>query len=236
MDSKVALISGAGGSLGTAVASHFRARGMRVALIDRNAAALETLCAQLGGNTEAIWTGAVDLTQQDETEAFVQQAIARFGRLDALINVAGGFTYSGPVHEMNLADFDAMYTINVRTAAVLSATAAKRMVEAGRGGRIVFIAARAALTGSAGIAAYSASKSALLRLMESMAAELLPHQITVNAVLPSIIDTAPNRAAMPDADFTRWVTPDSLADVIEFLVSEATRDITGAALPVYGRS
>jgi NAD(P)-dependent dehydrogenase (short-subunit alcohol dehydrogenase family) len=110
------------------------------------------------------------------------------------------------------------------------------MVSSRRGGRIVNIAARAGLKGDPGNAAYAASKSAVIRLTESMAAELLEHQITVNAVLPSVIDTPPNRKANPDTDYSRWVSPESLADVIAFLISNAARDISGAAIPVYGKS
>ncbi len=236
LNDKVAVISGAGGNLGTAVVRRLHAEGIRLALIDRNEAALQRLIAEVGLEPASLVTGAVDLTQQPDVDAFVERAATTFGEIDILVNTAGGFVFSGPVHEMNAEDLDALFTTNAKTAFLLSAAAARQMIAHKTPGRIINIAARAGLTGAAGIAAYSASKAAVLRLTESMAAELRDNGITVNAVLPSTIDTPANRKAMPDADPSQWVTPDSLADVIAFLASNGARDISGAAIPVYGRA
>ncbi len=236
LNGKIALISGAGGALGSVLAQRLHKVGVKLALIDRNEENLRKIVQEHGIPDGEFLLGAVDLTQHAEIEAFLKRVVAQFGQVDILVNVAGGFTYSGSVHEMNLDDWDAMLTINAKTAFLLSAATAKQLVAQGKGGRIVMVGARAAGKGEAGLSAYCASKSAVLRLTESMAAELLDHRITVNAVLPSTIDTPANRKAMPKADFEKWVAPESLSDVIAFLVSDAARDISGAAIPVYGRS
>jgi len=232
---KVAVISGAGGNLGAAVVRRLRAENVRVVLIDANAAALETVSQENGLTAETGLTGVVDLTQKAAVEAFVEKA-ATFGQIDILVNIAGGFRAGGPVHEMDESVWDFLLTLNAKTAFLLSAAVARRMVAGGVQGRIINTAARAGLSGVPGLAAYSASKSAVLRLTESMAAELRDHGITVNAVLPSTIDTPQNRQAMPDMDFSKWVAPESLAGVIAFLASDSARDISGAAIPVYGRA
>lgn len=234
LKSKVAIISGAGGALGRVVAQRLHYAGAKLALIDRNEEGLRKIVQEHGIPDGELLLGAVDLTQPAEITNFLEQVVAKFGQVDVLVNVAGGFVYSGAVHEMKLEDWDAMLTVNAKTAFLLSAATAKQMVAQGKGGRIVMVGARAALKGDAGMSAYCASKAAVLRLTESMAAELLEHHVTVNAVLPSTIDTPANRKSMPDADFEKWVKPESLADVIAFLASEAARDISGAAIPVYG--
>lgn len=235
LNGKVAIISGAGGTLGAAVAKRLNAEGVRLALSDRREEALRPFTTD-GSFPSTTLLETVDLTAPQEVENAVAKVVEKLSSVDILVNVAGAFTFSGPVHEMNPDDFDKMFAINVKTALLLSAAVAKRMVAADTQGRLINVGARAALTGVAGMSAYCASKSAVLRLTESMAAELLEHGITVNAVLPSTIDTPPNRKAMPDADFRKWVAPESLADVIAFLASDAARDISGAAIPVYGRA
>jgi NAD(P)-dependent dehydrogenase (short-subunit alcohol dehydrogenase family) len=236
LNGKVAVISGAAGNLGTAVARRLHAEGVRLVLIDRDETALQKLVSALSLDTTSALVGVVDLTQKPDVDAFVEKAAAAFGQIDILVNIAGGFTFSGPVHEMKAEDLDSMFAINAKTAFLLSAAVARTMVAHGTPGRIISISSRAGLSGSAGIAAYSVGKAAVLRLTESQAAELRDHGITVNAVLPSTIDTPQNRKAMPDADPGTWVTPDSLADVIAFLASHGARDISGAAIPVYGRA
>ncbi|HRE49214.1 MAG TPA: SDR family NAD(P)-dependent oxidoreductase [Aggregatilineales bacterium] len=234
---KTAVISGAGGNLGIAVVRRLVAEGAVLALIDMNAAGLEKRLAENNLDPAPMTIiGGVDLGKKADADSAVDQIMAARGRIDVLINIAGGFKADGPVHDMPEAVWDSLITLNLKTAVLLSAAGARAMIAGGRGGRIVNIAARGGLTGIPGIAAYSASKSAVLRLTESMAGELMGHQITVNAVLPSVIDTPQNRAANPDEDYSKWVSPDSLADVIAFLVSAAARDISGASIPVYGRA
>src|SRR5579871_3150994 len=234
LNNKIAVISGAGGGLGSAVVRRFRNEGVRMVLIDAAPTGLERLQQELALDANAARLGVIDLTDGSAVDAFIVETASTFGPPDILVNVAGTFQMGGSVHENDDRLWDTLYNINVKTAFHLSASVVRQMVTRGRGGRIVSVAARPALAGVPGIAAYSASKAALLRMVESMAAELLDKGITVNAVLPSTIDTPANRKSMPQADFTKWVAPDSLADVIAFLASDASRDISGAAIPVYG--
>ena len=163
------------------------------------------------------------------------QAVARFGRIDVLVNTVGGFRAGTPVHETPLETWDFMFQLNARTAFLASRAVIPHMLQQGQG-KLIHVAARAALTGAAKMAAYSVAKSAVVRLTESMAAELRRANIHVNCVLPGTIDTPQNRAAMPAADHSRWVKPEAIADVILFLASDAARAIHGAAIPVYGQS
>jgi len=235
LSGKVAVISGVGGNLGRAVALRLRAENTRLVLLDINGQALEAFAREQGWPAEAVVIGAVDLTRKDEVDRFVERVAATFGAIDILVNVAGGFKM-GLSYEMEERDWDFLMNLNAKSAFLLSAAVVRTMLAKGQKGRIINIAARAALAGPASLSAYSASKAAVLRLTESLAAELLEHGVTVNAVLPSTIDTPQNRQAMPNADFTKWVTPESLADVIAFLTSNGARDISGAGIPVYGRS
>lgn len=237
LNGKVAVISGAGGNLGIAVVRRLYAEGVSLALVDLKEDTLRARLRDAGIDDADTMIGTVDLTQKKTAvNTFVDQVIGRHGKIDALVNIAGGFKSGGPVHEMDEEIWDFMMNLNARTAFLLSSAVARQMVLLGTKGRIINIAARAALSGIPGISGYSASKSAVLRLTEAMAAELSDYQINVNAVMPSTIDTPQNRKAEPTADFSKWVRPESLADVIVFLMSDGARDITGAALPVYGRA
>jgi NAD(P)-dependent dehydrogenase (short-subunit alcohol dehydrogenase family) len=158
-----------------------------------------------------------------------------YGRIDVLVNVAGGFSMGPPVHETPLTTWEFMLNLNARTVFLTSREILPIMIDQGKG-KIVSIAARAALAGKAHMAPYVVSKSAVLRLTESMAAELQEYDINVNCVLPGTIDTPRNRAQNPAADFSKWVAPEALADVILFLASDGARAISGAAIPVYGRN
>jgi NAD(P)-dependent dehydrogenase (short-subunit alcohol dehydrogenase family) len=167
--------------------------------------------------------------------AAVEAAMARFGQIDVLCNIAGGFRMGTPVYQTPAETWSLMMDLNAGTVLNTARAVVPRMLAHG-GGKIINIAAMGGMAGYAQMGAYSASKSAVIRLTEAMAAELREQRINVNCVLPSIIDTPPNRAAMPDADASRWVTPDALADVILFLASDAARAINGAAVPVVGLS
>jgi NAD(P)-dependent dehydrogenase (short-subunit alcohol dehydrogenase family) len=161
--------------------------------------------------------------------------VDHFGRIDVLAHTVGGFRAGTPLHETLLATLDFMLNLNAKTVFITNQAVIPHMLRQGAG-KIINLAARAGLQGQSNLAAYSASKAAVIRLTESAAAELKQSGINVNCVLPGTIDTPQNREAMPDADFSRWVKPESLADVILFLASDAARDIHGAAVPVYGRS
>jgi 3-oxoacyl-[acyl-carrier protein] reductase len=176
--------------------------------------------------------GGVDLSDPLQAKKAVDAAALHFGRLDALINIAGGFTFEA-VAEGDSKSWQRMYALNVLTA-LNTSRAALAHLAASRAGRIVNIGALGALQAGAGMGAYAASKSGVHRLTEALAAEW-KGKITVNAVLPSIIDTEANRASMPKADFSKWVRPQELAEVILFLASDAASAVTGALLPVAGR-
>jgi NAD(P)-dependent dehydrogenase (short-subunit alcohol dehydrogenase family) len=229
---RTAVITGAAGNLGRAVASAFAERGANLVLIDLEQ---EALAKVFGAAGEQRLLAAANLLDAAQVEAAVQRAIERFGRIDVLANLAGGFRMGEPVHAMARDTLDFLLDLNVRTMLAMSQAVVPRMLAAG-GGRIVNVGACAALKGAAKMGAYVAAKSAVIRLTETMAAELRDKHINVNCVLPTIIDTPENRAAMPDADPARWVAPADLASVIAFLASDAARAIHGAAVPVTGLS
>jgi NAD(P)-dependent dehydrogenase (short-subunit alcohol dehydrogenase family) len=233
-DGKVVMVTGAAGNLGAAVAGTFAGLGSRLVLLDRSAERLGQARDELDLPSSTLLV-PTDLTSADSVTAAVDRAMAQFGRLDVLANIAGGFTMGPALHETPDSDWDLMMQLNVRSVFNACRAVVPHMLRQG-GGRIINVSARAALEGKARMGPYCASKAAVLTLTESLAAEHKSNGINVNCILPGTIDTPQNRAAMPDADFSRWVPPAALADVIVFLASEASRAITGAAIPVYGRS
>jgi NAD(P)-dependent dehydrogenase (short-subunit alcohol dehydrogenase family) len=230
---QVVMVTGGTGNLGGAVARAFAAAGAKVVVVDRNAEKQRALFPDWTTSPDHWLAAPVDVMQENEGAAVVAQAVARFGRLDILVNTIGGYRAGKPVYEMEMETWDLMLNLNARSALVMCKAAIPVMLSQGRG-KIVNVAARAGLAGSANHAAYSAAKAATMRLTESMAAEVRERGINVNCVLPGTIDTPDNRAAMPKADTRKWVKPESFADVILFLASEAARDIHGVSLPVYG--
>lgn len=235
MDSSVTLITGAVGNLGFATAQTFQTAGHRTVLVDRSPDRLAHAFPGLVASDDHLLAGGVDLTDPASLDRLVGTVLDRFGRLDALVHTVGGWRGGKPVHETDLADWDFLLSVNLRTTLLCCRAVIPPMVEQQRG-RIITVASRDGLRGSAGFAAYSASKSAVLRLTEALADELKGSNINVNSVLPSTMDTPQNRAAMPDADFSTWVTPDAVADVLLFLAADASRAVTGAAIPVTGKS
>ncbi|MGB7421996.1 MAG: SDR family NAD(P)-dependent oxidoreductase [Comamonas sp.] len=229
-DRKTVCITGAAGHLGAAVAAWFEREGARLVLLDRDAGLLRT---RFGHLPDAVLLPA-DLLDRAAVAAAVADALARVRHIDALCHLAGGFHMGEPVHETPTSAWDFMMDLNARSFIHMAAAVVPPMRAQGRG-RIVAVGAAGGLKGGAAVGAYAASKSALMRLVESMSAELRDDGINVNAVLPSIIDTPPNRAAMPDADVSRWVAPEALAEVIGFLASDAARAVHGALVPVLGR-
>src|SRR3984885_3128081 len=225
MKGKIVVVTGASGALGKVVVASALARGARVAAIDPAASAVKP-------TPDRIELGGVDLTDATEAKKAIDAAAVHFGRLDALINIAGGFAFETAV-EGDPKTWQRMYALNVLTALNASRSAIPHLAAA-EAGRIVNVGAMGAIQAGAGMGAYAASKAGVHRLTEALAAEW-KGKITVNAVLPSTIDTAANRASMPNADFAKWVRPEELADVILFLASDASSAVTGALLPVSGR-
>ena len=226
LSGKVLVVTGSDGALGQAVASTLSGYGARLALLEHAAA---PSAPQPAG---ALRFGGIDLTLKDAARSAMERIVKETGRLDGLINVAGGFQYE-QLAGGTVETWDSMYRINLRTAVVSCQAALPYLLQAG-GGRIVNVGAVAANKAATGMGAYAASKAGVHRLTEALAAEW-KGRVTVNAVLPSTIDTPANRASMPKADFKKWVTADELAEVILFLASDAASAVTGALLPVSGR-
>lgn len=231
-DGKTVMVTGAAGTLGRVVADTFFARGANLVLIGRRR---EHLAAVFGDEGTRRLFVAADLLDERQVGAAVDAAIERFGRIDVLCNIAGGFRMGSPVHETSDADWNFLFDINARTVLHSARAVVPRMLAAG-GGRIVNVGAFSAGRGAAHMGAYIAAKASVIRLTESMAAELREQGINVNCVLPTTIDTPDNRAAMPQADPARWVAPQDLAEVIAFLACDAARAVHGAAVPVTGLS
>ena len=226
---KRVVITGAVGALGAGVARAFAAAGAQLALIDR-ATDSKDLLKTLGGQHS--FTGGVDLADPAQAQTAMDAAAAKLGGIDVLVNIAGGFRWE-TLAAGKLETWDFLYTINLKTA-VCACKAVLPHLPAQQG-RIINVGAASTAKAGTGMGAYTASKAGVAKLTEALAEELKDKGVTVNAVLPSIIDTAVNRAEMPNADFTRWVEPAALADVILFLASDAARAITGASIPVLGR-
>jgi NAD(P)-dependent dehydrogenase (short-subunit alcohol dehydrogenase family) len=177
--------------------------------------------------------GGVDLTDPESAKAAIDAAAARFGGLDVVLNIAGGFAWE-TVEGGGAETWRRLFRLNVETAANVCRAAVPHLKRS-KAGRIVNVGANGAVKAAAGMGAYAASKAGVHRLTEALAEELKGADVTVNAVLPSIIDTAANRADMPKADFATWVTPGELAAVMLFLASEKASAVTGALIPVTGR-
>ena len=229
---RTVFVTGAAGNLGRALATAFEARGANLVLVGRTK---ESLAAALGAESGRRLFVTADLLDRAAVDSAARLARSRFGRIDVLCNIAGGFRMGSPVHETSDKDWNFLMDINARTLLNAVRAVVPQMIEGG-GGKIVNVGAFAAQKGVAQMGAYVAAKSAVIRLTEAMAAELRERNINVNCVLPTIIDTPENRAGMPKADPSRWVAPADLANVIVFLASDEARAIHGAALPVTGLS
>jgi NAD(P)-dependent dehydrogenase (short-subunit alcohol dehydrogenase family) len=232
---QVVVVTGAAGQLGMAVTRAFLESGARVTCVDKARDRLQEVYSEGSRSLEHLFAVSIDVNDPQSVKGMVAETIQRFGRLDVLVHTVGGFRAGTPVHETPLETWDLMMNLNARTAFITSQAVIPQMLKQGSGA-IIHVAARPGLTGKANMAAYGASKSAVIRLVESMSAEYKEAGIRTNCIIPGTIDTPQNRGDMPGADTDRWVKPESLAEVVMFLASDAARDIHGAALPVYGRS
>ena len=225
MHGNVIVVTGALGALGRVVVEMALSRGARVACIDHAP-------SQIPSTADRAEFGGVDLSDEAQAKKAIEAAARHFGKLDALVNIAGGFAFE-TVGDGDVRTWQRMYALNVLTA-LNASRAALAHLAASKSGRIVNVGALGALQAASGMGPYAASKAGVHRLTEALASEW-KGMVTVNAVLPSIIDTQANRASMPDADFSKWVAPQELAEVILFLASDAASAVTGALIPVSGR-
>lgn len=228
LDKRTVIITGAAGSLGKALAKAFDDLGTNLVLVDVDQARLEQA---FGADNDGRVLVAANLLEAASAASLVRTALARFGHIDVLCNIAGGFRMGDPVHETSDETWNFLFDINTRTLLNTVRAVVPHMISAG-GGKIVNVGAFAAQKGVAHMGAYTAAKGTVIRMTEAMAAELRDRNINVNCVLPTIIDTPENRASMPQADPAKWVAPADLANVIVFLASDAARAVHGAAVPV----
>ena len=229
---RVVMVTGACGNLGQAVASRFMQAGASLVLLDLERQRIEQIYGQ---ENPRLRFAAANLLDRAEVAAAVKDATDRYGRIDVLCNIAGGFRMGHTVHETPDQEWNFLFDLNARSVLHAVHAVVPHMLAARRG-NIVNVGAQSALKGVARMGAYCASKDVVIRLTEAMSAELRDSHINVNCVLPSILDTPENRAAMPGADHAKWVAPDALAKVIAFLASDDAQAIHGAAIPVVGLS
>jgi NAD(P)-dependent dehydrogenase (short-subunit alcohol dehydrogenase family) len=230
---KVVMITGAAGNLGRAVARTFQTTGAVLALLDRTSDRLEQLVDDFEMDEDRLFVIGVDLTNEADTNRAAADTYDKYGRIDVLINLAGGYRAGYTVEDTTNELWDYMLNLNARTVFLMSRSVIPFMKRRSEG-KIINIGALAAQTGKPNMAAYSVSKNAVVRLTESMAEELRPSNIQVNALLPMNIDTPENRQQNPNADFSNWTKPKAIAEVILFLASQESRAVTGAAIPVRG--
>lgn len=229
----VIIVTGASGNLGSAVVALLAGRGARVVAVDRTQAGLDEVLDRLEDPGRHTGIAGVDLGDGEACNGLVRQVLEQHGRIDGLVNTVGTFAMAG-IEQADAAQWDFLFTVNLMTCLNMCRAVVPPMQAATRGS-IVSIGAGPALKAPKSMSAYAASKSAVLRLTESLADEMKAHGVRANTVLPSTIDTPQNRAMMPKADTSRWVTPTQVAEVIAFLVSQAGSGVTGAAIPVTGR-
>lgn len=235
LTARVVLVAGGTGGLGRAVSLGFLKEGARVVVTYRKQGELDTLKKLAGGNGSNLEGYDVDVTDEGDVSKLVEGIVAQHGRLDAMVNTVGGYVGGVKLWELDTKVFDQMLALNLRSGYALTRAAVRVMLKQGSGA-IVNVAAKAAIDHGAGAGAYAASKAAAVAMIHSLAEDLKGTGIRVNSILPSIIDTAANRKAMPKADFAKWPKPEDIARVIVFLCGDGAKVIHGAAVPVFGNS
>jgi len=232
-EGKTVLITGGTGALGREVSLSFLKSNATAAITHVIDKEIQQLESTLGDLMKKVMLIKADIGDEQQVKNLVSDIVKKYGHIDILINVVGGYLGGKKVTEMTEKEWDLMMNLNLKTAFLISKHVVEQMVKQGSG-KIIHVAARLGLKGIAGNSAYGASKSGLIRLVESLSDEVKDKNINVNCVLPSIIDTGANRKDMPDADFSKWVKPSEIARVMLFLASDDSKPIHGAAIPVYG--
>jgi NAD(P)-dependent dehydrogenase (short-subunit alcohol dehydrogenase family) len=234
-DGKTALVAGGTGGLGHAVSVAFLEEGATVITTFRSQEDFDKLKNAAGTSASRLEGQTVDVTNEAAVRQLVEKIVAKHQRLDAMVNTVGGYAGGTKLWDLETKVFEQMKTLNLRSGYALTRAAVRAMLKEGHGA-IVNVSSKAALDHGAGAAAYAASKAAALAMIDSLAADLKGTGVRANTILPSIIDTAANRKAMPTADFSKWPKPEDIARVILFLCSDEAKVIQGAAIPVYGDS
>lgn len=235
LEGRTAIVTGGTGALGAAVVRTLLSAGARVDVPFRERGAFDRLRRELSATDAFLSGGTLDLTDEDAVTAYAAEVARDRGGIDILVHTAGGFAGGQPAHETPWSLWQRMLDSNLKTSVVASRAVVPHMVRRG-GGAIVHVSSRPATEPAGNLAAYAASKRALLALTDATAAELRDANVTVNAILPSTIDTPANRESNPGVDFTRWVSPEAIARVVLFLVGPDARIVSGAHVPVYGRA
>src|SRR5438445_9882507 len=232
---KVALVAGGTGGLGRAVSLAFLEEDAKVVVTYRKQEEFDALKSAAGASRSGLEGHGVDVMDEAAVRQLIERVLGKHGRLDALVNAVGGYAGGVKFWESETKVFDQMLALNLRSGYALSRAALPVMLKQGRGS-IVNVASKAAFDHAAGVAAYAASKAAAVAMMDSLAADVKGTGVRVNSILPSIIDTAVNRRAMPNADYSSWPKPEEIAQVILFLCSDNAAVVHGAAVPVYGNT
>jgi NAD(P)-dependent dehydrogenase (short-subunit alcohol dehydrogenase family) len=227
---KTVLITGGTGALGTAAVERFLKKGYTVLVTDIREASSQFL-DHFSEYKSKLHTYVLNVLSEADLKTFAATVKESFNGLDVLVNIVGGFSMS-KIAETSEEEFDKMMNMNLRTAFLTSKTFLPQISQK-ENGRIINISSRAGLQGAAGMGPYCISKAGVITLTQTLAEELKETSVTVNAILPSVIDTEANRKDMPNADYSRWVKPEDIANVILFLVSVEARAISGASIPVY---
>lgn len=232
---KVAIITGSTGGLGKAVTRTFLDAGFKVAATFTSEEGLDALISAVQSTRENFYSMKANVLDEPAVKSLVQSVVDKFRQIDCLIHIVGGFVGGMPIVETTEEQWDKMMSLNLKSAFLCSKHVMPVMMKQ-ETGKIINIGARGGLKAVSGMAAYSASKAGVINLTQALAEEGRKFNITANAIVPSIIDTPDNRQAMPDADFSKWVKPDIIAQLILFLCSPAADPISGAVIPVYGKS
>lgn len=230
---KFILVAGGTGGLGRSVSLSFLHRNATVAVTWRREQEFQALNVAAGDSASRLVGFQVDITDLEAAHTLAQQVLSRFRVLDVLVNTVGGYVGGTPLWQLAPEEFDRMVNLNLRASFNLTKAVVPAMI-ARQSGSIINVAAKAAWDHAAGASAYAASKAAVVALLDSLSADLLGTGVRANSILPSIIDTAANRTAMPKSDFSKWPKPDDIAEVVLFLASDEARVIHGAAIPVFG--
>ncbi len=232
---KSAIVTGGTGVLGTAICQYLLSNQYRLIVPSFIEDEIELFERKIGNKMTDVSLVSTDLTKADEVDKLTETALEKFGKIDLLANIAGGFVGGNLTAEMTLDEWEFMMNLNLKSVFLCCRSVLFHMMER-QYGKIINVSARAGLKGTAGMSAYSTAKAGVRILTESIAEEVKDKKINVNAIMPSIIDTPTNRQAMPNEDHSLWVKPDQIAQVVGFLISEQASIINGATVPVYGRA